>query len=188
MATPTMPIIEGEDRTLVMQKLFVAQASALRAWLLGLVPQPALADDIIQETFVTAMKKFDDFQPGTNFRAWIFAIARYKLLEACRHHAMQAVTLEPAAMEALIGQQTELPDHPDLRIRSLENCLKKLPQRAREVIELRYFNNLRPPAIATRMTLTLNSVNVSLSRARLALRDCVETSAKQTSPLVSNPS
>lgn len=168
-------ITATEERMLEMQKLFVTQAPALRAWLLGLVPEPALADDLVQETFVTAMKKFADFKLGTNFRAWVFAIARYKLLEACRHHAAKAVTLEPEAIEALVGQQADLPDYPDQRLNALEHCISKLPQRAREVIELRYFRNLRPPAIAAQMTLTLNSVNVSLSRSRIALRECMES-------------
>ena len=168
------PLTAGDNRTLEMQKLFVAQAPALRSWLLGLVPEPALADDVVQETFVTALKKFDTFQPGTNFRAWVFAIARYKLLEVCRHHAARAITLDPAAMEALVGHGDVPPEVPDGRIRSLENCVDKLPQRAREVIELRYFKDLRPPAIAVHMGLTLNSVNVSLSRSRVALRECMQ--------------
>lgn len=171
----TKSLSASDDRTLEMQKQFVAQAPALRSWLLGLVPEPALADDVVQETFITALKKYDTFQSGTNYRAWVFAIARYKLLEACRHHAARAITLEPAAMEALVGHEDVPPEAPDGRIRSLKNCVNKLPPRAREVIELRYFKELRPPAIATQMGLTLNSVNVSLSRSRVSLRECMET-------------
>lgn len=163
-----------DEQALPLQQLFVAHAPALRAWLLGVVPDPALADDLVQDTFLTVMKKFTDYRPGTNFRAWMFTIARYKLLEACRHHAARAITLEPEAIEMLIRDQTELPDHPDQRLRSLQNCLKKLPQRAREIIELRYFSGLRPPDIASRMSWTLNSVSVSLSRSRLALRRCIQ--------------
>lgn len=166
-----------DERLLEIQKLFVNQAAALRAWLLGLVPEPTMADDLVQETFVTAMKKHQDFQIGTNFRAWIFTIARYKLLEACRRRNSRMMFLEPEAMEALIGDGDELPEYPDRRVGVLENCVRKLPKRAREVIELRYFRNLRPPAIAKLMSLTLNSVNVSLARTRVALRECVEANS-----------
>lgn len=169
-----------DQQAIALQRLFVAQAPALRAWLLGVVPDQALADDLVQETFLTVIKKFEEFQPGSNFRAWMFAIARYKLLEACRHHAARAVTLEPEAMELLIGNQPELPVHPDDRLNCLEICLEKLPHRARELIDLRYFGGLRPPDIAARLAWTLNSVNVALSRARVMLRDCIEGTLPRT--------
>jgi RNA polymerase sigma-70 factor (ECF subfamily) len=48
-----------------------------------------------------------------------------------------------------------------------------LKGRAKEIIELRYLEELAPPAIAQRLSWSLNSVNVALSRARQALRDCM---------------
>jgi RNA polymerase sigma-70 factor (ECF subfamily) len=164
----------SDEQLLKVQQLFLAQAPALRAWFLGVVPDPDLADDLVQDTFLVVMKKSSDFQAGTNFRAWIFTIARYKLLEACRHHWARAITLEPEAMEMLIGDQSELPANPDQRLQSLQSCLKKLPERAREIVEMRYFRNLRPPDIASRLSWTSNSVSVSLSRSRLALRKCIQ--------------
>lgn len=179
---------QRDQQSIAIQRLFVAQAPALRAWLLGVVPDPALADDLVQETFLTVIRKFEEFQPDSNFRAWMFTIARFKLLEACRHHAARAVTLEPAAMELLIGDQSEVPAHPEDRLNCLSACLEKLPLRSREVIELRYFSGLRPPYIAARMSWTLNSVNVALSRARAMLRDCIEGSLPSMATSQSNDS
>lgn len=164
----------SDDGSLSVQQLFVAHAPGLRAWLLGVVPEPALADDLVQDTFLVVLKKSGEYRPGTNFRAWIFTIARYKLLEACRHHWARGITLEPEAMELLIGDQFELPENPDQRLHCLQACLKKLPERAREIIEMRYFSDLGPPDIARRLSWTANSVSVSLSRSRVALRRCIQ--------------
>src|ERR1700674_3386876 len=38
------------------------------------------AEDLVQETYVKALKGFSSFQPGTNFRAWIYRILRNAFL------------------------------------------------------------------------------------------------------------
>src|ERR1700678_4747268 len=41
------------------------------------------AEDLVQETYLTAFRSFASFQPGTNFRAWIFRILRNTFLSSC---------------------------------------------------------------------------------------------------------
>ena len=52
---------------------------SLRAWLATHTPPGIDADEIAQRSFVVAYTKLDEFETGTNFKAWLFAIARYQL-------------------------------------------------------------------------------------------------------------
>lgn len=53
---------------------------ALRAFLRRVCARPADADDLAQETFLTAWSNLNRFRAGTNFKAWLFAIAWRKRL------------------------------------------------------------------------------------------------------------
>src|SRR5512142_1168398 len=46
-------------------------------WLTG---EPSEADDLVQETYMKALRGFSSFQQGTNFRAWIYRILRNTFL------------------------------------------------------------------------------------------------------------
>jgi RNA polymerase sigma-70 factor (ECF subfamily) len=169
----------NEPATLV-QKLFVENMMALRGYVLALMPDFARVDDIVQETFVTATAKAGDFQPGTNFKAWIFTIARYKVLQALDDPQSARLALTPEVIEALSVEENEDTSLED-RLQALSGCVQKLSPQARRVIEFRYQNAHRPPQIAQIMGWTLNAVNVALARARVSLRDCVERRIKPNS-------
>src|SRR5271154_1923272 len=48
-----------------------------------LVHNSSDAEDLVQETYLKALRSFASFQPGTNFRAWIFKILRNTFLSSC---------------------------------------------------------------------------------------------------------
>lgn len=54
----------------------VEHLPALRAFALSLARASSLADDLVQDTILKAWSKIDQFQPGTNLRAWLFTILR----------------------------------------------------------------------------------------------------------------
>lgn len=151
----------------------------MRGFVLALLPLPHLVDDVVQETFVTACAKAEVFVPGTNFRAWIFAIARNKVLAAVKRHARRAEVLDPELVEQLVA---EVPDdtHDDARKQALAECIQRLSASSRRAITLRYGEALGPTEVARQMGWTLNAVHVALSRTRVALRRCVETRVEST--------
>ena len=160
-------------QTTLVQGLFVQNMMAVRGFVLALMPDFSRVDDVVQETFLTVTAKADDFVEGTNFRAWAFSIARFKVLESARAPGAREITLDAEVIDALCGAEpVEL--QPEEQTRALAACVGKLAPQARRTIELRYQQAFRPPEIARRMGWTVNAVNVALARARRALRDCVE--------------
>ena len=164
MATP---------ETSVVELLFLQNIMAVRGFVVSLMPDFSRVDDVVQETFLTVKAKAEDFVEGTNFRSWVFSIARLKVLEAARRPGVKEVTFDPEVIDALCV--TEIVESPiEEHLRALGGCLEELAPQARPAIELRYQQASRPPEIAKRMGWTLNAVNVALARARVALRLCLE--------------
>ena len=169
---------DSARQTALVHGLFVQNMMAVRGYVLALMPDFSRADDIVQETFITATAKAAEFQEGTNFKAWIFAIARFKVLEALRERGCGRVVLTPEVIEALSVEDLAEAGVEEY-LEALTACLKRLAPQAHRVIEFRYQNAHRPPEIARLMGWTLNSVNVALARARSTLRSCVEAALKQ---------
>ena len=48
-------------------------------FILSLLPNPADAEEVLQETNLVLWRKFEEFEPGTNFKAWAFQTAYYKI-------------------------------------------------------------------------------------------------------------
>ncbi len=161
------------DPTAQVQALFVQHLPALRGFVLSLVADFSLVDDIVQETFLTVTAKAGSFQRGTNFRAWVWSIARYKTLQLLERSVSRAEHLSPEVLESLSVHPEAQTAFVEDALRHLEQCLEKLAPKSRLVVELRYQKAHRPPEIAARLGWTVEAVHVALARARVALRECV---------------
>ncbi|WP_437221912.1 sigma-70 family RNA polymerase sigma factor [Planctomicrobium sp. SH661] len=167
---------EQDEQTLKVQQLFVKYQGQLFAFAVSLWPDFARAEDVIQEVFLTVTAKAHEFDPQTSFLAWGKAIVRLKLLEF--HRAAKRNQSSEAMLECLISSCPE--DWAgEEKLAALTHCMAELAPRAREVILLRYRNEHGPSEIARRLARTVNSINVTLSKARVALRECLDRQLDQ---------
>ncbi|MFP6877398.1 MAG: sigma-70 family RNA polymerase sigma factor [Roseibacillus sp.] len=172
--SPTDRNLEAAVR--LVQKEFLQHHDLVRGFIRGLLADRAWADDVLQETFLTIMRKAADFQPGTSFPKWACAIARYKVLEARRAMQRGGMLLSEEVIEAL--SVTEEATQLDPRLELLEECRRVLPPTMLRAVDLRYQEDHRPTEIAHRMGWTVEAVYVALSRARRLLRECLSKSPK----------
>lgn len=158
-----------------VQRLFLQQANRLRGFILGLLPDRASAEDVLQEVFLIVTAKAAEFQSGTDFIAWVRAIARLTVLEHRRQRFPAARQLTDEAWDVLAESAQEVDDKWEARREALQRCLGELAPRAREVVQLRYsVARLSLDDIARGMSWTVGSVKVALSRAKDVLWDCVQ--------------
>lgn len=157
------------EHTLRVQQLFVQYQSQLKAFALVLSPNFVQADDLIQETFLTITAKAHEFDLDSNFLAWSRAILRFKVLEARRATGEKTI-------DYLDSLAASCPDHwgNQERLQVLTQCIQDLAPKAREIILLRYQREHSPSQIAELLSRTVNSINVALSKTRLALRECMD--------------
>jgi len=135
------------------------------------------AEDLVQETYVKALRGFGSFQPGTNFRAWIFRILRNTFLTSRTGlKATMTVPLEEEQEAALPGP----PETPESLLLAsadqamLREALEELPVIFREVLLLGDVEEMSYQEIAVTLGLPEGTVKSRLSRALARLRSRVQ--------------
>ena len=137
-----------------------------------LLAWPDDVDDVVQDVFVAALKKRHSFRGDSQLSTWLAGIA----VNQCRRHRRSLVRrVELLTRLWSCAQRTEsrarkdwlLQDEQQQRVRQAVAALR---DRDREVIVLRYLEEMRPPEIAHALSLSVNVVNVRLSRAREKLQ------------------
>jgi RNA polymerase sigma-70 factor (ECF subfamily) len=132
----------------------------------------AAAEDLVQETYVKALRGFPAYHQGTNFRAWMYRILRNTFLTT--QAGLQAAAsldsddvrvVEPATEEtpeaillARVGQET------------IQKALEVLPMHFREIILLSDVEEMNYKEISVALNIPIGTVMSRLFRARKAMR------------------
>jgi RNA polymerase sigma-70 factor, ECF subfamily len=133
------------------------------------------AEDLVQETYAKALKGFSSFQPGTNFRAWIYKILRNSFLTS-RTGLMvtSTVPLDLEGEEGVLPAVNETPESILLRRSDgqlVQQVLEQLPVVYREVLLLCEVEEMSYQEISTTLGIPMGTVMSRLSRARKSLGD-----------------
>jgi len=142
-----------------------------------LVPNLHDADDILQETCQVICEKFDDFTPGTDFMAWACEIARWRVRAARTAFARSKIFYSDTVNELLAQTMMEMRAEMDGRGEALEECLKKLPERDRELISARYSRGASVDEAAQVNGRSVEAAYKALGRIRRVLHECVNRRA-----------
>ena len=154
----------------------------LMAYILSLVADPVLAEDIAQQSFLTAFRKISTLRRSESFPAWLRGIARLEVLSTLRKQRAE-VPVEPAVLDAMDGafrsfEEAKPSDSWEERFKIVEHCFQQLPESLRQVCQLHYFEDRKAREIAEEMQLGLDAILKRLERARRAIKDCVQGQLK----------
>jgi RNA polymerase sigma-70 factor (ECF subfamily) len=131
--------------------------------LLAHVP-PSDAEDLVQEVFLSALRKLPLLREPSAFRGWLAAIARNRAIEFHRASRRRAEWPE----DEVPGRAVQGPHVEALMILDV---IRKLPEAYRETLILRLVEGMTGPEIAQRTGLTPDSVRVNLFRGMKLLRE-----------------
>lgn len=166
------PACPGEPTDPV--QLMLSNQNRLFAFVLSLVGNREQANDVLQQTNLVLWEKLDDYEPGTNFMAWAFQIARYQVMayrqkQGRDRHVFddEAVSLVAAAFE----RQSEAFDE---RLTALSHCIQQLPDDGRILIKRRYGDGWSVKNLAADLGQTANRLAVRLHRLRATLMECIQ--------------
>jgi RNA polymerase sigma-70 factor, ECF subfamily len=162
------------DRTTDFLTLLTRHDRALAVYVHCLVPSRADAEDILQQTKLILWRCFEQFEPGTNFLAWARKTALHQILSHRRQRKKEHLPLSDEMLEVIGHEVEKLADSGGDRREALQACLKKLPQEHRQLVLLRYFEDLDIGQVAARIGSTAGAVYRALSRVRFSLLECVE--------------
>jgi RNA polymerase sigma factor (sigma-70 family) len=133
------------------------------------------AEDLVQETYLKALRRFSSFQPGTNFRAWIFQILRNTFLSSCsRLDRRMTVAIDSEGDGPDLAVDMETPETILLhRFNSqlVQRAIEDLPVHYREALLLCDVEEMSYEEIATVLSIPIGTVMSRLARARKAVRE-----------------
>jgi len=137
------------------------------------------AEDLVQETYLKALRGFASFQPGTNFRAWIYQILRNNFLSSrstLERRMTVAMDSEEDGPELLVD--TETPET-ILMNRShskrVQRAIEDLPVHYRETLLLCEVEEMSYQEIAEVMSIPIGTVMSRLARARKEVRQSLRS-------------
>ena len=166
------------DQSRKLFEVLVRQNEAsLITYLRTMVRDPGLADDLFQETLITAWKRFDHYDQSLPLTPWLRGIALNLARNAGRRRQRECLIFGDtvnAAVEDTIQSFEEL-DGDDWSEKSsaLSDCLTQLPTGPRELLRCRYEENMTASAIAELTQSSASAVRKQLQRIRDALAQCV---------------
>jgi RNA polymerase sigma-70 factor (ECF subfamily) len=140
-----------------------------------LTQERAAAEDLVQETYMKALRGFSSFQQGTNFRAWMYKILRNTFLTTQTGlKAAAFVSFDSDDDTRTEPTATETPESVLLarvELETIQNALEKLPVKFREIILLSDLEEMSYQEIAETLGIPAGTVMSRLSRARKAMRE-----------------
>jgi RNA polymerase sigma-70 factor (ECF subfamily) len=161
----------------------VACIPNLRRYARGLLADPTLADDLVQDTLERAWSRFSLWQKRGDIRAWMFGIMH--------NHFIDGVRAKGRRPEDSVGDDLpEMPQRADqsdgIEVRDLDRAMQRLPAEQREVMLLIAVEEMSYAEAATTLGVPIGTVMSRLARGREKLRQELqgrEPSAQAAAPL-----
>jgi RNA polymerase sigma-70 factor (ECF subfamily) len=161
----------GPAVTAVFRDQALGHLDALYGFALRLSKRPAVADDLVQETYLRAFRFAHRFEPGTHLKAWLFQILRNTFLTFYRREAHRELLSDQQAGEEPEdeGKSQDTPEDVATAV-DLERALGHLPEEFRSTLILSDVEGFPLAEIAIIMDIPVGTVKSRIFRARRLLR------------------
>jgi len=151
----------------------------VRRYALRLTGDPADADDLVQTTFLNALRGWHTFRPGSDVRRWLFAICRNAFLRS-RSRQARSVATEESDLDALAAARAVFGDQGDGALAALDRidlpeaidaAIAKLPEAYRLAVLMVDVDGLSYEEAAGEAGIPIGTVRSRLYRGRRLLQE-----------------
>ncbi|MGI9473800.1 MAG: sigma-70 family RNA polymerase sigma factor [Rubripirellula sp.] len=164
---------ENDRRSEFTQHWLSAEPS-VSAYVFAVVAGFHDAEDLVQQIAQEAARRFDQYDVTRPFLGWVLWIAKSRVIDFYRKRDADPLLFSDGLLERLGETIAERKSACTERREALERCLEGLPEKSRQLLDLRYVKGLPSFRIAETVGSTHGSVRVLLTRVRNRLADCVE--------------
>ncbi len=155
-------------------RLILEHKSRIYGYILRLIPNRAVADDLMQETTLVMWEKFHQFEKGTNFPAWGIQIARFKVLQYRAATKNSPIRFNQDVFNSLASPIESDHYQENQKVQALENCLRKLSKRDHKLIQLRYAEKQKIKNIAINLGWSSGMTYKLMAKIHYILKECIE--------------
>jgi RNA polymerase sigma-70 factor (ECF subfamily) len=162
------------DKTELFVELITRYQGRVRMFILSLLPNWADAEEVLQETNLVLWRRFDEFEPGSDFRAWAFRIAYYKVRTFWDRQSSERLRFGDEFLDTVAAVAMEMPDDLDARREALINCMIKLSDKDHDLIRRRYRIGGSTKTVAEELGRSVHAIYKAVVRIRRSLYQCVQ--------------
>lgn len=167
------------------EKILQKYNNKLYGHIFKLVHDKHTAEELTHSVFIKAYKSLDKFDKGKSFSVWLFAIAKNTVIDHFkymkRHSTIVLVEELDSYNDEDMGQSPEHIIERKETIQMVDQVIEYLPPKYKDLILLRYFEELSYESIAARLNLSPNEVKWRLHQARKKMVQCIEDRQNQES-------
>lgn len=170
MTSPATDRLDTED----LVGLIAANHRDLYRYVFALLPHADDAQDVLQETLLELTRKFAEYDPTRPFLPWACRFAYYQVLRHRDRNPRRVTYLPPELMELLAREREDEAPTLAARLTALDDCLRRLPEPARELVHGRYAARIPLDDLAGRLGLSRRTLFRRLENVRRSLFECVD--------------
>ncbi|MBA3673665.1 MAG: sigma-70 family RNA polymerase sigma factor [Chitinophagaceae bacterium] len=149
------------------------------------VHQKEVAEDLVQDTFLSAYQSYENYKGKSNVKTWLFSILKHKIADYYRSKYKQDIEVDfdtffddnhrwkPEYRPKDWGNEKELLDDPKFS-QTLQDCFKKLPVKWSSAVQMKYLEEHDADAICSQLEITKSNFWQITHRAKIHLRNCLE--------------
>lgn len=164
-------------------KQWSASERVIRLYLNSAIYNRADAQDVLQRVALCAYQKYDEYDASQSFQGWLFGIAKFEVLGYFRNLGRNPEVIDSEITERLADnmedQSEAISREDDERREKLEKLLTQLPEKAQELVRLRFFENREYDEIAQLLNTNEGAVRTALSRIIAKLRSMAKESMQE---------
>lgn len=146
----------------------------LQAFILSSLGDYANTLDVLQRTNIVLWQKASQFRHGAPFLPWALKVAKFEILAYMRSRRRDRHVFCPEVVEMMVD--TAIARSADRPVRSvaLRQCIKELPERSREFLQIRYAQEQSVQQISEKTGRSIDAVKSLYHRIRIALARCID--------------
>jgi RNA polymerase sigma-70 factor (ECF subfamily) len=168
-----------EARRALFEKQMLPHLDALYRSALGMTRNPGDAEDLVQDTILRAYQFFDQFEGGTNARAWLFRILTNLYINSYRRKSREPERLSLDGLEDFYlynrlsyAHSTGRGGSPEdevlqkVQVEAIRDAIERLPDEYRDTVVLADLNDFSYQEVAEMLGIPVGTVRSRLSRGR----------------------
>lgn len=162
------------EQQMQFTRLWTDAQPVVSQYVQSLVNDAWAARDIVQNTSVALLLKFEQYDPARPFLPWALGVAKFEILANRRDHARSRIICDADLLEQYTAAWVEIAPQVEDEALALRHCVGKLQPKQQELLRLRYVENRNSDEIAAELGRTATNIRTTLHRIRQALRRCIE--------------
>ena len=173
---------QGDQRLAGFEELAMPLFDSLYNFAGWLARNETDAQDLVQETYLKALRSFGSFQAGSNFRAWIFQILRNTFLSSRTKLERRVIAMDSEEDLPVLPSTSSTPESLLIERSSndaVRDAIEQLPVVFREVILLCDVEDASYREIAEILSIPMGTVMSRLARARKLVRDSLRATPRK---------